>query len=506
MVRVASLFGVSYLIQSLGPAASTWVAHVDLFVHLPFLSVDAQADGLTKCVPVFVHNRWSPSAVFHSGSVDEGAQHSRRSRSKSELVHPSLDDRILVNLCVELVLDHLDCLRVLLQVDDLCRFVVVHLDEPPSPVRGLQPPSCIACNTPCHLFRVAASHADVFVVVFRSLDDIPQSVPLMPLCPCTSCFFGAAALQQLESLTSFMFSSVRISLLFRFMSSLSWVICSSSFLTSSTSCANFSWRIFRSVVLFATFTDSTSSLLVSLSIQPCFVPTFFAVLVRSLSRFFLPFEIEFQKFLCRLVVLSQCLHEILDHQFVFVQVEHIHSSCCVQLRRQDGADSQDCANELHSPEEPHLLLRFHDPCIKTRIDRANAQTLKMKGLCLSPSPSTPTGENVFSPLFVNIPPEVRVRLLTCMCCADSSLSTLASPSLITFTFLFPFFSCSLSFFLSASILPFFSFFSVLLWSTLQHASALPMGLLAHVRHAFFGSSCSKLQLLRLEVFHILHVF
>ena len=65
-VRVASLFGVSFLHQRLGPAASTWMTDVDFLVHrhelvvqvLPFRSLDALVGGL----PIFINKRWSPSA------------------------------------------------------------------------------------------------------------------------------------------------------------------------------------------------------------------------------------------------------------------------------------------------------------------------------------------------------------------------------------------------------------------------------------------------------------
>ena len=58
---------------------------VDVFVHLhklgvqflPLRSIQAFCrDRLTNCVPVFVHERWSPPTAPHIGGVDEGTKQS----------------------------------------------------------------------------------------------------------------------------------------------------------------------------------------------------------------------------------------------------------------------------------------------------------------------------------------------------------------------------------------------------------------------------------------------
>ena len=52
------------------------------FLFLPFRSL-----GLTDCVPVFVHKRWSPSAVPHTGG-DGRAQRTFLQFKKWQLAHP----------------------------------------------------------------------------------------------------------------------------------------------------------------------------------------------------------------------------------------------------------------------------------------------------------------------------------------------------------------------------------------------------------------------------------
>ena len=105
---------------------------------LPFRSLDACVNGLTICVPILVHKRWLPSTGPHICGVD-GAQRTCLSFPKRQLVHPLPDDRVLENLLVELGPDHLDRLRVLLQVADLHRLTAVHFDEPPQIIRDVQP-------------------------------------------------------------------------------------------------------------------------------------------------------------------------------------------------------------------------------------------------------------------------------------------------------------------------------------------------------------------------------
>ena len=58
---------------------------------------------------------------------------------KVSTLHPFLDGRVLVDLIVELGLDHLDRLRVLLQVADLHRLMAVHQNQLPKLSRDLRP-------------------------------------------------------------------------------------------------------------------------------------------------------------------------------------------------------------------------------------------------------------------------------------------------------------------------------------------------------------------------------
>ena len=100
VVRVASLAGVSYLPQRLGPAAPTWMTHVDILVHLhklgiqvlPFPSLDTLADSLPHCMPVL---RPPAAATIHCPStlvvwMKERSVPSSPSRS----VNPSTSPRI----------------------------------------------------------------------------------------------------------------------------------------------------------------------------------------------------------------------------------------------------------------------------------------------------------------------------------------------------------------------------------------------------------------------------
>ena len=84
---------------------------------------------LSGCVQVFVHPRWSTSTVSHIGGVDESAQHTFFTSSKRQFVQ-SVADRCLWRVFfVEIGPDNMERHRVLLQVADLHRFVIVHLDE-----------------------------------------------------------------------------------------------------------------------------------------------------------------------------------------------------------------------------------------------------------------------------------------------------------------------------------------------------------------------------------------
>ena len=59
--------------------------------------------------------------------------------SKRQLIRSSPDGCALVDLLVELGLDHLDGLRLLLQAADLHRLMIVHFCEPPWLIRYFQP-------------------------------------------------------------------------------------------------------------------------------------------------------------------------------------------------------------------------------------------------------------------------------------------------------------------------------------------------------------------------------
>ena len=68
------------------------------------------------------------------GGGDESALHS----CLSHVAHSFSHGRVLEHVLVELVLDHLDYLRVLLSVADLYRLMLAHFDEPPQFMRDLQ--------------------------------------------------------------------------------------------------------------------------------------------------------------------------------------------------------------------------------------------------------------------------------------------------------------------------------------------------------------------------------
>ena len=109
LVRVACLFGVSHFPQCLRPAAAPWAANIDFLVHLHknvtqvllFRTLGALVDGLADSVPIFVHQRWSPSAGPHIRGIDERAQRTFFTFSKRQLAHPFPNGRVLVDLPVE---------------------------------------------------------------------------------------------------------------------------------------------------------------------------------------------------------------------------------------------------------------------------------------------------------------------------------------------------------------------------------------------------------------------
>ena len=99
---------------------SQWRAtHTSHKANLALGLLDADASGLTHSVPVFVHERWSPSAGSLSGGNDGSAQHSRLSRSKHQFVYLLSHYRIREYRFRELGPGHQARFHVLLQLANL---------------------------------------------------------------------------------------------------------------------------------------------------------------------------------------------------------------------------------------------------------------------------------------------------------------------------------------------------------------------------------------------------
>ena len=138
--RVATFFGVPHLPSRPSPTTSTWITNVDFLVHLhklvkqvlPFRSLDTFGDGLTMCVPVLLH-QWRPLSAGKERNVPSSSALSVSSSTPSRTAafwHISV---------AELGLDHFDRLRFLVQIANLHRHVVVHLDKPRSFNREFEP-------------------------------------------------------------------------------------------------------------------------------------------------------------------------------------------------------------------------------------------------------------------------------------------------------------------------------------------------------------------------------
>ena len=152
--------------------ASTWAADVDFFVPTKLQykfshSADARVHGLEHGMPIFISQRWPPSAgsklasMKKVRSIPASPSHKVSSSTPSRVVrvweiflvellaftlaalvkercipsssarsgNSSSDGRIREDRSVELGPDHFDYFRVLLQVADLCRLVAIHLDD-----------------------------------------------------------------------------------------------------------------------------------------------------------------------------------------------------------------------------------------------------------------------------------------------------------------------------------------------------------------------------------------